>query len=108
MSSDTASKSLYGSIWTTRATNGGVNKLTINFNQPKTCTVAIGSIPGNITCNYAESLTNDGHFFGLTGGSISLLGSCSVSAGTGNAQGIAAGTAILSFTLTKVAGEGAE
>jgi len=84
-----------------------MNRLTINFNTPQTCTVRVGATQGPV-CNYAESFVNGQHYFGLTGGSVSLVGSCSVAAGTGSAQGIAVGSAIVSFNMTKIAGDAEE
>jgi len=40
--------------------------------------------------------------------SVSLVGSCSVAAGTGSAQGIAVGSPIVSFNMTKIAGDAEE
>ncbi|MDE3083851.1 MAG: hypothetical protein KGJ37_01350 [Verrucomicrobiota bacterium] len=91
---------LFGTIWIANA--AGVTPLKINFNTPHTCVVQFGSIPGSVNCNWAESLPAGSHFFGLTGGSVSLVGSCSVANGNGQAQGFAAGTAIENWTFKKV------
>lgn len=97
-----AENDLFGTTWIATSSQHDVNNLKISFNAPQTCVVSLvsGGPVQRVSCNWSESFTG-GHFFGLTGGSISLVGSCSVSQGTGTAQGFAVGSTLESWTFTK-------
>ena len=99
--SEATNKDLYQTTWQARSNNNDVAPLTIKFNAIHTCTVLVGSVPYGVTCNWAENFAGEnGTNFGLTGGSISLVGNCSITNKTGNATGFAAGEEAESWTLS--------
>ncbi|WP_105180389.1 hypothetical protein [Pseudoalteromonas sp. T1lg21] len=99
--SEATHNDLFQTTWQASSNNHDVAPLTIQFNAVHTCTVLVGSQPYGVTCNWTENFA-DGNVtnFGLTGGSISLVGNCSLSSKTGNATGFACGEGAEGWTLT--------
>lgn len=101
--SEATNNDLYQTTWLARSNNHDVSPLTIKFNAIHSCTVLVGSGPYGVTCNWTENFSDkNGTNFGLTGGSISLVGMCSLSNKTGNATGFACGEDAEGWTLTLV------
>ena len=94
---------LLGTKWGAFPSQHNVNNLTIVFDKPHTCTVTFmsgGKSNSQITCNYAMANNQATSCeFGITGGSVSLLGGVDTTMAVGQAQGFAADVSTQAWAL---------